>query len=539
MLVPLNLSMLASLQLTEGTHNALFDELLEAATDGNGDIHIVEEMSISEGAGVEIIYAEAYVGRKATPADCDDEKKKKKGVGKLLRDDEPQPVSNKASARQTSISNDLPENVLARITYNEAQAADLMNRNRRVYAHEDALEAAEYANALAEAGSLFILGGHPAKGVPAAASDTAGLGRWVKYNEGTGKTALQFDLIDGPEGRAALSILRAGGALPISSRSTAKSVRVTTKYEGKFASYGTQEVAESSSKEQPFLVLRGYKYKGWDIVPGVQSVRGATTRRVEHTESHTESEAPEEVISEAAEPRGLSMNLKELKSKHPDTYKALLEEAVQAQDAANARLLEMSEEKIELVEKARDENSERITELENELKEMGDKFAAYKAKMKAKGKDDEDEDEDGEEMSPKMKEMALELKRLRAADRARSVGTAVDKRIKESKYVDYLQPLKTTIINENHVPASAEEGEKNVEHMEKLVSVVLGIHHKRMTKMRGGVITESATEDNSAAGVETGSNGTVHTEAHNAPGKIVNFSEFYGDGEEDEFAEGY
>lgn len=338
----------------------------------------------------------------------------------------------------------LPPGVLAIVHYNEAQEAGRPNRNGRIYVEDDMLGAVKEAQKEANDGRMFALGGHPDLRRPSTASDVAGLIRNIQYNESTGKVGLDFHVLNTEfEGRNAAKILRAGGSLPISSRCVGKA-SVAKEYTGKFGTFGSpkNELTNESSSERPLILIRKYQYRGWDIVPGRQSVRGAVASA---TNSAMEAEETDQLQLEHME---RTMNLKELQAKDPALFEALMAEATKT----------FSEEKTSLVQEAEtskaliDESKKRIEALEAEVVKLTPAPVAVE--------------------DPKVVQLREELEEMKRKNHVSAMMLESDRMIQASPYSAFKDIMQPMIISENNIPSDRAALTERFTIAENLIKVI-------------------------------------------------------------------
>lgn len=320
----------------------------------------------------------------------------------------------------------LPPGVLARVYWTEAQAADRMNRNRRIYKASHMPTAVENANGLAEGGQLFILGGHP-KSKTQSFSEVAGIGRVVSYDESTGSVSLVADIINTREGRDVAAALAAGAALPVSSRATGK-LTVEQRYSGRFGVFE----AEDGPRRKPIFLLDNYKFIGWDLVPGIQSVPGSVARQ-DNIQMRHEATEQTSVVESAEDPTEDLMADKKLQERI---------------DALEAEKLEMAA---------------RIEALEGECTVLAEQVVAFEAQLP----------EPEPTKDPVIEAMEREIQKLKSDKLFAEMNEFVDTLIGRSPYAGFADLIKPLVIREGYVPESPEVAEARFSNTEGYVKAVL------------------------------------------------------------------
>lgn len=173
------------------------------------------------------------------------------------------------------ITDQLPEGVLAQLVYDQAQAADRPNRNRRIYPYDDMKAAVAEAQAVADAGQLYSLGGHPDMCFTPKMHDIAGVIRKVGFNERQGIVPLELDVTSGEHGESVFNLLRVNAAIPISSRAWGK-CEMAPGYKGRYGTFGDPDKDFEEVPETEWVyIISEFFFEGWDCVAGFQGVAGA------------------------------------------------------------------------------------------------------------------------------------------------------------------------------------------------------------------------------------------------------------------------
>lgn len=388
--------------------------------------------------------------------------------------------SFKGSSLEEAATDTLPENVLMRVKMPQAQMADRKNRNNRVYAYDDMKVATNDMNERSQQGEIFILGGHPDPSSIPKATDVAGINREAQFNTDTAYTSITFDIIEGPQGRAIVNILKAGGSLPISSRALGKAEFVRF-YDGKKGKIGRSQLPTESQDEyytkvSPFMVMREFKFETFDFVAGTQSVPTAIHRRGASRNVQMKSEGTNPVsegssldsptTTPATTPED-AMNLKELKEKDPAAYEALVIEARTALLEA-AGIKDLSE-LVERTKELADLNEQLTAELEEAQEELRKALEATKSN-------------EAPTESESDKQLRLALEKLNASEKRearRDMLAYVTEKVNGGKYSKFGPLIIPNIVNENSVPKDKAAADKAIEAVETYVGVVLA-HGRRL-----------------------------------------------------------
>lgn len=390
----------------------------------------------------------------------------------------------------------LPAKVGARVRYEKAQMADKPNRNRRIYEFVSMIAAVSEVHNRAKRGEVFILKGHPSPYTIPSMEDASGLLRLAELDEQTGQVAIEIDIF---KGTRALDVLESKGALPISSRAMGK-MSFEGRFEGRFGTFGRKPKKDADGNEirlspwldrkSGFFIMREFKFLGWDLVPGIQSVPGAIARpgrkekvrfneEVEQTENTKGALVPEN-------PGEQEMTLKELKEKYPELVQQIEQahgtkltathvEALKAKDVEMQNVVSSHEteftaqgESLQELEGSIGEKDAQIEELEKAISELS-------------------EDGEPEELDPRVikamersealeKELAEVKKRqVKAEEEAHAARMEmfVEAQLDASPYSRFADLLKPMIVAEGHVPPTEADAQETVDIATGLVCKIL------------------------------------------------------------------
>lgn len=269
----------------------------------------------------------------------------------------------------------MPNGVLAQIKYNRAQMADRLNRNNRVYAWDDMVEACQKGDARAKSGNMMTLGGHPAMCETPTMRKVSGAVRSMTMDQKTGYVTIETDVIGTEQGQAILAMLKAEMAVPISSRAYGVPEFVDS-YQGKFGEIKIKpRKGDDDDEDSPqVIVMRNLDFVGFDQVAGDQGVPGAivlprTRGAVKHQEGVKPALFPVKTI-EKNNPGSPDGDL----NQEDDT----MSEALKNEQARTARL----QEEVESLHTKCTKLREAKTEVECQVSTLKVSAASFEAEKK-------------------------------------------------------------------------------------------------------------------------------------------------------------